>query len=80
LEICPALASGAVISLIAILVIIHFVDLNRFIAAVRSANYWLILLSIPVSIVWLMVRGIVCDAVGGGFYRMFSGPCVKDTC
>ena len=50
---------GAIISLIAILVIIHFVDLNRFIAAVHSANYWLILLSLPVSIVWLMVRGIV---------------------
>ena len=50
---------GLVISLIAILAIIHFVDLNRFIAAVRSANYWLILLSLPISVIWLMVRGIV---------------------
>jgi glycosyltransferase 2 family protein len=50
---------GVVISLIAILVIIHFVDLNRFIAAVRSANYWLILVSLAISILWLMVRGIV---------------------
>jgi len=39
--------------------IIHFVDLNRFLAAVRSANYWLILLSLPISIIWLLVRGIV---------------------
>ncbi len=50
---------GVVISLIAILAIIHFVDLNRFIAAVRSANYWLILFAWPVMIIWLMVRGIV---------------------
>jgi len=50
---------GGFISLIAILAIIHFVDLNRFIAAVRSANYWLILLSLVTSILWLMVRGIV---------------------
>ena len=50
---------GLVISLIAILAILHFVDLNRFIAAIRSANYWLILLALLVSILWLMVRGIV---------------------
>jgi conserved hypothetical protein len=50
---------GVVISLVAILLIIHFVDLNRFLAAVRSANYWLILLSLAISIIWLMVRGIV---------------------
>ena len=50
---------GLVISLIAILAILHFVDLNRFIAAVRSADYWLILLSLVISILWLMVRGIV---------------------
>ena len=50
---------GVIISLIAILAIIHFVDLNRFLAAVRSANYWLILLSLPISIIWLLVRGIV---------------------
>ncbi|MGD0749885.1 MAG: lysylphosphatidylglycerol synthase transmembrane domain-containing protein [Anaerolineales bacterium] len=50
---------GVVISLIAILAFIHFVDLNRFIAAVRSANYWLILLALPMMVIWLMVRGIV---------------------
>jgi glycosyltransferase 2 family protein len=50
---------GVVISLVAILAIIHFVDLNLFIAAVRSANYWLILASLLISVVWLMVRGIV---------------------
>ncbi|HVM71750.1 MAG TPA: lysylphosphatidylglycerol synthase transmembrane domain-containing protein [Anaerolineales bacterium] len=50
---------GAVISLVAILAIIHFVDLNRFVAAIRTANYWLILVSLAGSIVWLSVRGIV---------------------
>jgi glycosyltransferase 2 family protein len=50
---------GVVISLIAILAIIHFVDLNRFVEAVLSANYWLILLVLPATIIWLMVRGIV---------------------
>jgi glycosyltransferase 2 family protein len=50
---------GLIISLVAILVIIHFVDLDRFIAAVRSANYWLVLLSVAISIVWLLVRGVV---------------------
>ena len=50
---------GVVISLVAILLIIHFVDLNLFIAAIRSANYWLILASLFISLAWLMVRGIV---------------------
>jgi hypothetical protein len=62
---------GVVISLIAILVIIHFVDLNRFLASVRSANYWLILLSLVISIIWLMVRGIVWRSLlrGRASYR-----------
>jgi glycosyltransferase 2 family protein len=50
---------GVVISLVAILLIIHFVDLGRFLSAIRSANYWLILLSLAISIIWLLVRGIV---------------------
>jgi len=49
---------GVIISLVAILLIIHFVDLNLFIAAVRSANYWLILLSLFLSFAWLMVRAL----------------------
>lgn len=50
---------GMVISLIAILLIIHFVDLDQFIQAIRSANYWLLLAFLVISIIWLMVRGIV---------------------
>ncbi len=50
---------GVVISLVAIALIIHFVDLQRFLEAVRSANYWLLLAFLVISVSWLMVRGIV---------------------
>jgi uncharacterized protein (TIRG00374 family) len=50
---------GVVISLIAIAAIVKFVDLNQFVLAIRSANYWLLLAFLVTSIVWLMVRGIV---------------------
>src|SRR5512136_2127814 len=50
---------GVVISLIAILLIIRFVDLQRFLNAIRSANYWLLLAFLVISVGWEMVRGIV---------------------
>jgi glycosyltransferase 2 family protein len=50
---------GVVISLIAIAAIIHYVDLQRFVEALRSANYWLVLAFLLISVTWLMVRGIV---------------------
>jgi glycosyltransferase 2 family protein len=50
---------GVVISLIAIVAIIRFVDLHRFVEAIRSANYWLLLAFLVISVSWLMVRGIV---------------------
>ena len=50
---------GLVISLIAILLIVHYVDLQRFVEAIRSANYWLVLAFLLISVTWLMVRGIV---------------------
>ena len=50
---------GVVISLIAILAIVHYVDLHRFVEAIRSANYWLLLAFLLTSVIWLMVRGIV---------------------
>jgi glycosyltransferase 2 family protein len=48
-----------IISLIAIAMIVHFVDFNRFIQAIRSANYWLLLAFLAMTMIWLMVRGIV---------------------
>jgi len=50
---------GLIISIIAIVGIIYFVDLHRFIEAIRSANYWLLLAFLVISVIWLMVRGIV---------------------
>jgi uncharacterized protein (TIRG00374 family) len=50
---------GVIISLIVIVVIVSYVDLQRFIEAIRSANYWLLLAFLIISIIWLMVRAIV---------------------
>jgi glycosyltransferase 2 family protein len=50
---------GVVISLIAILLIIRYVDLDRFVQAIRQANYGLLLAFVVISIFWLMVRGLV---------------------
>jgi uncharacterized protein (TIRG00374 family) len=50
---------GVVISLIAIAAILYFVDLQRFVEAIRSANYGLLLATLALSTIWLVVRGIV---------------------
>jgi len=50
---------GMFISLIAIAAILYFVDLQRFVEAVRSANYWFLLVFVVISLVWLAVRGVV---------------------
>ena len=50
---------GTLISLVAIAVILYFVDLQRFVDAILSANYWLLLTIFPISIIWLAVRGMV---------------------
>lgn len=50
---------GVIISLIVIVAIVYFVDLHRFVEAIRSANYWLLLAVFAMSVLWLGVRGIV---------------------
>jgi len=50
---------GAIISLVAIAVILYFVDLDRFVNAIRSADYRLLLVSFSISMVWLVVRAQV---------------------
>jgi glycosyltransferase 2 family protein len=50
---------GVIISLIAIVLIVRYVDLDRFIEAIRRANYWLLLSYLVLSVIWLMARGIV---------------------
>jgi glycosyltransferase 2 family protein len=50
---------GVLISLVAIAAILYFIDLQRFGEAIRSANYWLLLIVFACSMIWLAVRGIV---------------------
>jgi uncharacterized protein (TIRG00374 family) len=50
---------GVIISLAAIAAILYFVDLDRFVDAIRSANYWLLLAFAASSVVWMAVRAIV---------------------
>jgi uncharacterized protein (TIRG00374 family) len=50
---------GVVISLIAIILIGYFVDLQRFVDAIRSANYWLLLAVFGILMLWTMIRGVV---------------------
>ena len=50
---------GVIISLIAIVVIVRFVDLKRFMEAIHSANAWLLLAFFATTMVWLLVRGLV---------------------
>jgi glycosyltransferase 2 family protein len=50
---------GVIISLVAIFLIIKYVDLDRLVQAIRSANYWLLLAFLALTLVWLAVRGIV---------------------
>jgi uncharacterized protein (TIRG00374 family) len=50
---------GVVISLAAIAAILYFVDLERFAAALRRADYRLVLAALGVAFVWLAVRAVV---------------------
>src|SRR5512141_2971537 len=50
---------GVIISVIAIILIIKFVDFGRLVQAIRTANYWLLLAFVAISLVWLATRGLV---------------------
>jgi len=50
---------GLLISLVVIAVILYFVDLQRFLDAIRSASLPLLLVVLALAFVWLGVRGIV---------------------
>jgi uncharacterized protein (TIRG00374 family) len=62
---------GVLTSLIAIAAILYFIDLQRFINAVQSANYWLLFWAFVCSVIWLVVRGIVWRTIlrGRATYR-----------
>lgn len=50
---------GVILSILALAAILYFVDLRRFLAALRTANYWLVLAFAAASLVWLAVRAVV---------------------
>ncbi len=62
---------GVVISLVVIIIIVNFVDLQKFVDAIRSANYWLLLVAFACSFVWLSIRGMVWRTIlrGRASYR-----------
>ena len=50
---------GALVSVVLIAAILYFVDFRQMAEAIRSANYLILLLALPLSFIWLAVRGIV---------------------
>lgn len=50
---------GVVISLGSLAIIFYFIDLQRFIQAIRLADYRLLLVGICITILWLLIRGMV---------------------
>jgi uncharacterized protein (TIRG00374 family) len=50
---------GAVISILLIAAIIYFVDLRAMLAAIREANYPLLLVAFAIGFLWLVVRALV---------------------
>ena len=50
---------GVVISVGSLAIIFYFIDLQRFIQAIRLADYRLLLLGISTTLLWLAIRGMV---------------------
>jgi uncharacterized protein (TIRG00374 family) len=50
---------GALISVVLIAAIVHFVDLPKVVAAIRSANYGILALVTVLAFAWMFVRAIV---------------------
>jgi len=50
---------GALVSIVLIAAILYFVDFRQMGEAIREANYWILLMSLPLAFIWLAVRGIV---------------------
>ncbi len=60
---------GLVISLGAIAAILYFVDLERFVAALRSADYRFVLAVLGTALVWLVLRAMVWHTILRGRAR-----------
>jgi uncharacterized protein (TIRG00374 family) len=53
------LLPGIIISLLSLVIVFYFVDLDRFVSAVRLADYRFIALLLLVCVIWLLVRALV---------------------
>lgn len=49
---------GLVITIIAVVIVLNLIDLDKFVAALRQADYRMVLVAILLTIVWLLVRSI----------------------
>lgn len=47
---------GLVITIIAVIIVLNIIDLDKFITAIRQADYRLVILAILLTIVWLIIR------------------------
>jgi uncharacterized protein (TIRG00374 family) len=63
---------GAIISLLAIGAILLFVDLQRFLEAIRSADYRLLLASLSISFLWLGIRAVAWRTLLRGRARLLD--------
>lgn len=50
---------GALVSILIIAAILYFVDFREMGQAIRTANYFLLAIALPLSLVWMMIRAIV---------------------
>jgi uncharacterized protein (TIRG00374 family) len=50
---------GALVSIVLIATILYFVDFRQMAEAIRSANYLILALALPLSFIWMAVRAIV---------------------
>jgi len=50
---------GALVSIVLIAAILYFVDFRQMAKAIRSANYLILALALPLSFIWMAVRAIV---------------------
>jgi hypothetical protein len=50
---------GALVSILLIAAILYFVDFRQMAEAIRSANYLILVLALPLSLLWMAVRALV---------------------
>lgn len=54
---------GLIISTVCVILILYFVDLGKFVEAVRTADPFWLVLSVLMAVLWLAVRGVVWRAL-----------------